>query len=75
MCRYAQRSSDPQRLHELLATFKRQQGTKYRLRTLGYFGSHARKTGTLASDVDVVQLRGLTYSRLKARIGRDSVYV
>lgn len=94
----------PERLHELLATFKRQQGRKYRLRTLGYFGSHARKTGTLASDVDVVfdtdapnlfmtammkqdleallgcpvdvvQLRGLTNSRLKARIEKDVVYV
>jgi predicted nucleotidyltransferase len=92
------------RLRALLGTFKQRHGEQYRLRALGYFGSYARNTATLASDVDIVfdtdapnlfmsammkqdlekllgrpvdvlQLRGLTNSRLKARIEKEAVYV
>jgi predicted nucleotidyltransferase len=92
------------RLHALLATFKKRHGAEYRLISLGYFGSFARDRATSASDVDIVfdtdapnlyltammkqdleellgrpvdvlQLRGLTNPRLKARVEKEAVYV
>jgi len=36
----------PQRLHDLLTTFKQRHGAEYRLRALGYFGSYARDIAT-----------------------------
>jgi uncharacterized protein len=94
----------PERLHALLADFKRQRGAEYHLRALGYFGSYARGSATPDSDVDIVfdtdapnlfltamlkqdleawlgrpvdvlQVRGLTNPRLKARVEREAVYV
>ena len=94
----------PDRLRTLLAAFKERHGAEYRFRTLGFFGSYARNTATLESDVDIVfdtdapnlfmtammkqdleellgrpvdvlQLRGLTNSRLKTRIEKEAVYV
>ncbi|MCJ7736601.1 MAG: nucleotidyltransferase domain-containing protein [Anaerolineae bacterium] len=44
----------PQRLHDLLTTFKQRHGAEYGLRALGYFGSYARNTATPESDVDIV---------------------
>lgn len=44
----------PDRLRALLTLFKKRHGAEYRLRALGYFGSHARDAATPASDVDIV---------------------
>jgi len=91
-------------LRSLLAIFKERHGKEYGLRSLGYFGSHARNTAKQTSDVDILfdtdapnlfmtammkqdleellgcpvdllQLRGLTNPRLKARIEKEAVYV
>ncbi len=44
----------PQRLRDLLTTFKEHHGAEYHLRALGYFGAYARNTATPESDVDIV---------------------
>ena len=44
----------PQRLRDLLTTFKERHGAEYHLRALGYFGSYARNTARSESDVDIV---------------------
>lgn len=43
-----------EQLQALLRQFKEQNGEKYRLLALGYFGSYARNEATEDSDVDVV---------------------
>ena len=44
----------PDRLHMLLAAFKKRHGEQYKLRALGYFGSYARGAATPESDVDIL---------------------
>ena len=44
----------PKRLELLLAGFKESRGKKYRLLSLGYFGSFAGNAPSPASDVDIV---------------------
>ena len=44
----------PEQLGALLKTFKEKHAEEYHLRTLGYFGSYARKEAAPGSDVDVV---------------------
>ena len=48
------RTLTPERLRELLIIFKERHGERYRLRSLGFFGSFAGSAFTAQSDVDIV---------------------
>jgi len=50
----SEKNLSPQRLRDLLATFKERHGAEYHLSALGYFGSYAHNTATPESDVDIV---------------------